>query len=178
MSASWRIALLRAVNVGGIKLLMSDLRAFAEALALAEPKTLLQSGNLVFRSDVAPAELEAMLERECQVRLGLKTAFLVRSGEEWAEAVAANPLRAAAEAAPSGFLVLALKTAPAAGRLEALRAAIPGPEQVEVVGRHAYIAFPDGMGRSKLSTALLDRKLGTGTGRNWNTTLKLLAMTR
>ena len=175
---SWRIALLRAVNVGGIKLLMSDLRAFADALELAEAKTLLQSGNLVFRSDAAPAALEARLEREAEARLGLKTAFLVRSGEEWAEAAAANPMREVADDAPSGFLVVALKAAASAAKVDKLRAAIKGPERVEAVGRQAYIAFPDGIGRSKLTTAVIERALGPGTARNWNTTLKLLEMTR
>ena len=41
-------------------------------------------------------------------------------------------------------------------------------------GRQAYVVYPDGVGTSKLTIALLERKLGTaGTGRNWNTVLKL-----
>ena len=42
------VALLRAVNVGGTKLPMADLRALLEGLGLTNVRTYLQSGNAVF----------------------------------------------------------------------------------------------------------------------------------
>ena len=52
--------------------------------------------------------------------------------------------------------------------------AVVGRETVELRGRHAYIVFPDGIGRSKLTNTVIESRLGTrGTGRNWNTVLKL-----
>lgn len=49
--------------------------------------------------------------------------------------------------------------------------------KVRVDGKQASVAYPDGIGRSKLTTALIEAKLGTrGTGRNWNTVLKLLEL--
>jgi uncharacterized protein (DUF1697 family) len=70
-----------------------------------------------------------------------------------------------------------LKSAPAAPAVEALRAAVPGPEVIRAGGRHLYISYPDGQGRSKLTGALIEKKLGTvGTARNWNTVLKLGAL--
>jgi uncharacterized protein (DUF1697 family) len=73
-------ALLRAVNVGGRNLIgMSELRAFAEQLKLNDPRTLLQSGNLVFKSVARPtADLERLLESEAAARLDLETNFMVR----------------------------------------------------------------------------------------------------
>ena len=70
-----------------------------------------------------------------------------------------------------------LKTAPAAGALERLRAAIKGPEGVELIGRNAYLVYPDGIGRSKLTIGVIEKALGVrGTGRNWNTVVKLAEM--
>jgi len=44
------------------------------------------------------------------------------------------------------------------------------------VGRQAYIIYTDGIGRSRLTPAIIDAKLGQrGTARNWNTVLKLAA---
>jgi uncharacterized protein (DUF1697 family) len=67
----------------------------------------------------------------------------------------------------------------AIGRAEIadLRAAIVGHERIEAIGRDLFIVYPDGVGRSKLTTALIERKLGArrGTGRNWNTVLKIAA---
>ncbi len=70
-----------------------------------------------------------------------------------------------------------LKQAPAAGSVQALQAAITGPEVVRARGRQAYITYPAGIGRSRVTNALIESKLATrGTGRNWNTVLKLLAL--
>jgi uncharacterized protein (DUF1697 family) len=48
---------------------------------------------------------------------------------------------------------------------------------VRAEGRQAYIVYPNGIGRSRLTNALIEKKLRTrGTGRNWNTVLKLDAL--
>ncbi|HEY8106092.1 MAG TPA: DUF1697 domain-containing protein [Gemmatimonadales bacterium] len=170
------IALLRAINVGGRKLVaMADLRDFLSQLGFHEPRSLLQSGNLVFRSDArSSAAIERTLEAEAVKRLGLETDFFVRSAAEWAAIVAGNPFPEEARRDPARLLVMCLKHAPAAGDVRALGEAIRGRETVRADGRTAYIVYPDGVGRSRLTAALLEKKLGTrSTGRNWNTVLKL-----
>ena len=58
-------------------------------------------------------------------------------------------------------------------------AAIVGAEIVRAEGRHLYAVYPDGVGRSRLTTQLIEKHLGTrGTGRNWNTVLKLMELAR
>jgi uncharacterized protein (DUF1697 family) len=59
----------------------------------------------------------------------------------------------------------------------ALQAAVVGRETVRAAGRQAYIYYPDGIGDSKLTLNVIEKKLGSrGTGRNWNTVLKLGAL--
>ncbi len=176
-----RVALLRAVNVGGNSLPMADLRAFAEGLGFTDVKTLLQSGNLVFADAKgrSTAALSALLEKEAKARLGLETDFILRTPEEWRALIAANPFQKEAGADPAHLVVLPLKgDAPGAGALEALRAAIVGSERVELRGRDLFAVYPDGIGRSKLTITIIERKLGgvRGTGRNWNTVLKIAAL--
>ena len=172
------IALLRAVNVGGRSLKMGDLVSFARELGLENPRTLLQSGNLVFESaDSSDAKLEKRLEAEAEARFGFQADFMVRSAAEWRALIEANPFADEARDDPSHLLVMPLKAAPAKDALEALRAAIKGSERVEIVGRNAYLVYPDGIGRSKLTITVIEKKLGVrGTGRNWNTVLKLAEM--
>jgi uncharacterized protein (DUF1697 family) len=175
------IALLRAVNLAGRnKVAMADLRALCTDLGLEHPQSLLQSGNLIFGSDdFTPAELEDLLERGAAERLGLETDFFVRTADEWEVAVRANPFPDEAERDPARLLVLALKDAPGPDRVSALQEAITGREVVEPVGRHAYVVYPDGIGRSRLTTKVIEKHLETrATGRNWNTALKLLARTQ
>ena len=173
------VALLRAVNiVGRNRVAMSELRALAERLGMKEVRTLLQSGNLLFRGGGSDAaRIERLLERETKKALGVETDFFVRTAAEWSGVVAANPFKAEAKSDPAHLLLMCLNDAPAPDAVRALEAAIRGRERLRVQGRHAWLVFPDGVGPSKLTSALIERKLGTrGTARNWNTVLKLEAL--
>jgi uncharacterized protein (DUF1697 family) len=175
------IALLRGINVGGHKpVAMADLRDLLTELGFVKARSLLQSGNLVFRSDRRTgANLEGLLEAETEKRLGHRTDFLVRSAEEWDGVITHNPFGDEAERDPAHLLVMFLKDAPDLKAVEALQTAIIGPEIVRAEGRHAYIVYPAGIGRSRLTNSLIERKLGTrGTGRNWNTVVKLAALAK
>lgn len=170
------IALLRAVNVGGAKVAMAELRALAEAIGLARPRTLLNSGNLVFEADGAADALEARLEAGIEARFGGPVPVLVRSAEAWDALMAANPYPDEAKADPAHLLVMPLKAAPTPDREAALTAAIKGRERARVVGDVAWLVYPDGIGDSKLTIQVIERHLGTvGTARNWNTVVKLAA---
>jgi uncharacterized protein (DUF1697 family) len=168
------IALLRAVNVGGRPAPSADLRALFAELGFGEVQTLLQSGNVVF-----DAALERRLEAAFEKKFGFASDFLVRSAGEWRDIIAANPFAKAAADDPAHLLLFALTKAPDPDKAKALQADWPGPEQVKVIGRDAYIVYPDGIGRSKLTNVLIEKRLGVrGTGRNWNTVLKLAALTQ
>ena len=174
------VALLRGINVGGNrKVAMADLRGFLGKLGLADAKSLLQSGNLVFRSDVRTGDLERLLETEAERRLGLQTDFFVRTAQEWKAIIAGNPFPGAARNDPSHLVVVFLKKAPDSKSVRALQAAISGPETVLSEGKQAYITYPAGIGNSRLTASVIDRMLGTrGTARNWNTVVKLGALTQ
>jgi uncharacterized protein (DUF1697 family) len=170
------VALLRGINVGGRKpVAMADLRNLLARLGFEDARSLLQSGNLVFRTNgKTGAQLERLLEAEAAKRLGLETSFLVRSASEWEAIVAHNPFPEEAKRDPAHLVAMVLKDAPKAGAVKALQAAITGREIVRAHGREAYLVYPDGIGPSKLTHALIEKTLGTrGTGRNWNTVLKL-----
>jgi uncharacterized protein (DUF1697 family) len=177
------VALLRAVNLGAHnKVAMRDLCALVESCGLVDARSLLQSGNVVFtlgagRAAAGAADLERLLEKASEKKLGVKTDYFVRTAKEWKALIAGNPFKEEAARDPSHLLMVALKDAPAAAAVRALQGAIAGRETVAVKGRHAYIAYRDGIGRSPLTMASIEKKLGTrGTGRNWNTVLKLAAL--
>lgn len=172
------IALLRAVNLAGLNTMgMADLRELMTSLGLEEVTTLLHSGNAVFRSHETPDRLEELLERAAEKEFGSRIEFFVRTAAEWKAMVAANPFPGEAKSDPGHLLAVVLKSAPTAAKVTALQQAIKGREVVRAKGRCAYIVYPDGVGRSKLTSALIEKRLGTrGTGRNWNTVLKLAAL--
>lgn len=173
------IALLRAINVGGKqKVAMADLRGLLSDLRFEGVQTLLQTGNLVLRGgSKTGANLERLLEAETEKRLGLSTTFIVRTAKEWGAIIGCNPFPDEAESDPAHLVVLFLKDAPSTGAVWALTAAIKGPELIRADGKQLYIVYPAGIGRSTLTNQLMEDKLGTrGTGRNWNTVLKLAAL--
>ena len=175
-----QIALLRGVNVGskGARVAMADLRKFALDLGFTSARTLLQSGNLVVEGGVAVGEaLEDLLAKEAKHRLGLTTEFLVRTPGELRDAIGHNPFADTARDDPSHLVVFFLKSEPGAGALESLRAAIKGRETVQLNERQAYFTYPDGIGDSRLTINVIEKALGVrGTGRNWNTVVKLAGM--
>jgi len=173
------IALLRAVNLGGYnRVAMSELRELVASLGMAEAQSLLQSGNLVFRSARrTPAALERLLEVETGKRFGLALDYFVRTVEEWQAIIAGNPFLDEAKRDPGHLVVMFLKKAPNPAEVKALSAAIRGPETLRHDGRQLYIYYPAGIGRSKLTGTLIEKELGSrGTARNWNTVLKLAAL--
>lgn len=172
------VALLRGVNVGGNNMVaMADLRAALTKAGFFNVQTLLQSGNVVLDAAASsPAKLESQLEAEVEKRLGVKTEFHVRSPVEWAAVITANPFDAEAKRDPSHLLVTFFKAPLDTAQVKAARAAITGPERLHADGRHLYMVFPEGMGRSK-AAVVVGKTLGaTGTARNWNTVQKLAAL--
>lgn len=172
------IALLRAVNVGGRKVTMKELREMAEKLGFANAQTLLASGNLVFETKkTAPTKLEASLEAAIEKTFGLFSDVMVRDPNEWRAIIDANPFPKKAKDDPAHLVVAVGKAGPDtkafSAWLEAFRARYDKGEQVKVIGRDIFIDYGDSIGQSKL---LIPKKLFTGTARNWNTTLKIAEM--
>lgn len=172
------VALLRAINVGGRnRVAMADLRELFVYLRLEPVQTFLQSGNVVFESPTrAGKPLERSLAAQCAVRLGVETEFFVRSARQWNAVVEQNPFAEEARETPGKLVVVFLKKTVSGSAIRTLQSAIKGKEYVSGVRSHVYVMYPDGIGRSRLTAAAIERVLGTpGTARNWNTILKLQA---
>lgn len=169
------IALLRGINVGGHqKVVMAELKKLCESLGLREVRTHLQSGNVVFRTTRSD---RAKLTKELEGVLSIQAKVILRSADELRAAIAANPMPAEAQRAPSGFVIVFLSDKPAAGAMESLRESYRGPETMHLHSSELYIHYGAGMGTSKLTNVLIERKLGVaGTARNWNTVTRLLAI--
>ena len=173
-----RIALLRAVNVGGTgKLPMAALRAALTEAGLAEVRTVLASGNVVFRDARSPEALEPVIEAVLAARFGLTTEVYVRSAKQWAEVVAGCPFPDAARDQPSRLIALICREPFDESRLADAQAAVPGAERITGAGRTLYIHYGEGMADTKVTAPWLWSRLGArGTARNWNTVLKLAGM--
>ncbi|MDQ3125061.1 MAG: DUF1697 domain-containing protein [Pseudomonadota bacterium] len=171
-----RIILFRGMNTGGVRAPVTELRAMAAGMGLKNPRTLAASGNLVVESGKGADALEADIEAAMEKTFGLKVAAMVRTPEQWAALVAANPFSKEAQAHPAKVLAMVMKAGIKPGALEAARALAQGGERVEAIDGVLYFWFPNGQGESAIFKKATPRMLGMGTGRNWNTILKLADM--
>jgi len=173
------VALLRAVNVGGRKLPMAELRALCAALGWQDVATYIQSGNVVFSAEARPQAIEAQLERAIKERFGLDVPVIVRTPGEWAALAASNPFPDAARDEPNRLQLLVSKRPPDPDAADKLMARAQGGESVKAAGGALWFHFPEGVGTSKLTPTLIDRACGSpATARNYNTVMKLLEMLR
>jgi uncharacterized protein (DUF1697 family) len=174
------IALLRAINVGGTgKLPMKDLKAACEKAGLEHVSTYIASGNIVFASEKSATAVKSLIAGLLRDHFGLiKNHTLIRVPEDLANVIARNPFAEAAKARPNLLMVNFLDDHPPAGAAAAL-AAYDGLERLHLDRNHLYVDYREGVARSKLTPAFLDKALKVpATARNWNTTNKLLEMAR
>jgi uncharacterized protein (DUF1697 family) len=165
-------ALLRGVNLGKRKVIMSELREVCEAAGFTEVRTLLASGNLIVKSKLTGAKLEAKLEKVIEDGLGLKTDVFVRDADQLDALIAANPFKAFTKA-NSTFMVVNFMRGPASkAEMEAMQKTSLTGEEIAQGKDCLYMKFPNGQGPSKLKLPKL------GSGRNWNTVQKLAAALR
>lgn len=177
------VSMLRGVNVGGSGLIkMEPLREAYESIGLADVRTLLQSGNVLFRSGLTDRRrLVKRIMQEIERRFDLQVEVVLRTLAEVASIVDRGPVLSP-RADKSKLLVMFLSSVPDAAAQAALRKWHKDKELKELLelrGPEIYLYYPDGVGRSKLTGAVIESKLDTaGTARNWNTLLKLVEVGR
>lgn len=162
------IALLRAVNVGGTgKLPMAALVKMCEGCGFAGVRTYIASGNAVFTSKLKERKVKALLEERLAALAGKPVGVLVRTADEMAAVVAANPFRAAR---PNSTVAIFLDEEPPSDALEEVKGR--RSELLALGVREIYVAYGDRMADSKLVIPVAK----AGTARNINTITKLAAM--
>jgi uncharacterized protein (DUF1697 family) len=173
------VSMLRGVNVGAHnRLKMDDLRALYESLKLRGPQSYVQSGNVVFKTDERDlVKLAKRIEAAIAKKFGFQTNVILRSAAELRDVVTRNPFAARHGIDPGKLLVTFLDGDPGEEARVKVRAIQCSPDELFIDGREAYIYFPNGMGRPTLSWAAIPKTLKvSGTGRNWNSVIKLLEM--
>jgi uncharacterized protein (DUF1697 family) len=167
------VVLLRGINVGKARQVdMGRLREVLTARGSTGVRTHLRSGNVVLDSALTEPELVRDAEEAIRAEFGMDVPVVVRTGEEVAAVLAADPLGGVARD-PARYLVTFLPAAPDDALVAALPAA-PEGEAHRVVGRELYQWLPGGISGSGMTDWPWGRLLGqVGTARNWNTVTKL-----
>ncbi|HEX6761932.1 MAG TPA: DUF1697 domain-containing protein [Gaiellaceae bacterium] len=167
------VALLRAVNVGGRKVPMADLRDAVESLGFVDVRTYIQSGNVLFSAPRVPKP--DALEHAIVDRFGISVDVVIRSAADLRRALERDPFP---DVDHSKLHVGFMAEKPVASALSAIDRDAFLPDQFAVAGRELYLYLPNGMARTKLPGHLLRRLDVPTTIRNWNTVTKLAELAR
>lgn len=172
-----QIVLLRGINLGPKRrVAMAELRTLLGEAGFENVRTYVQSGNIVLDSDAAPNQVEAKCAELISERFGFDVPVVVRTRDELAAVVAANPLQQVVTE-PKRYQVSFLSSELDPARIEELNGVAVEPEALFVDSREIYAWHPDGVARSKLWNKLAGTGLGvTATARNWTTVTTLLEM--
>ena len=157
------VGLLRAVNVGGRKLMMADLKAVADKLGFDSARTYIASGNLLFTSSGSERKVKSALEAALTEHMGKTVGVMVRTAKEMAAVARANPF-----ASEPGNRVVAIFLDEAPPADAAKMAKNVADERIALGTREIYVHYPSGQGRSKLRIPA-----AAGTARNMNTVEQL-----
>ena len=166
------VSLLRGINVGGRKpLRMDTLRQVYESLGLRRVRSYLQSGNLLFES-AEPDRLGLVrsIEAGIQAACGYHVPLFLRQPDELRTLLDGNPYLAGRNEDRSRLHVTFLYQTPDEAAWDRLVAPVGNPDEFMPAKAAIYLFCPAGYGKTKLSNAFFERKLGMPvTTRNWNT---------
>ncbi|PKB25800.1 uncharacterized protein (DUF1697 family) [Novosphingobium kunmingense] len=164
------VALLRAVNVGGTGALpMTRLKALGADAGLANPRTYIASGNLLFESDLTEPALIDRIEAALAQALDKRIEVFVRSLDELEAIIAANPFPDAVGSRHMVFFHAAPLPHDFGDRCRDRR-----DERLSVNGRELHVDYGEGIRTTKLK--IPDKH--SRTARNMNTVRKLAALLR
>jgi uncharacterized protein (DUF1697 family) len=175
------VALLRGINVGGRnRIPMVRLVDIFESAGYTRVRTYIQSGNVVFDAPSGailqiPTHVSALIKQQ----LALDVPTVARTASEFEQIVMANPFLSAHNPDLSALHVGFLANRPSAGQVAAIDVHRSPPDECVSCDRELYLRCPNGLARTKFTSAYLDRTLGTTTTiRNWRTTLAVLDLVR
>jgi uncharacterized protein (DUF1697 family) len=163
------VVLLRGINVGKHKRIkMGDLRALLEERGYEDVKTYLQSGNVVLSSRKPPASVQRDVEQGISETLGHEVDVVVRTADQLADTVAADPF-AGVRDDDRFHQVVFLGGKADLGELADTDFA---PERLVIREGELHAWCPDGTNDSPLMKALTKLRT-TATARNWRTVVAL-----
>lgn len=176
------ISLLRGINVSGRKQIrMADLKALYESAGFKNVTTYIQSGNVIFDSCVKDkSELSSIIENSIREHFKFEVPVEIRTHRELANVIKNCPFGPVdPEKDGSRVLVSFLSAIPGKAQLDDVLKYAATSEHLVLKGREVYLHCPNGYGKSKLSNAFLEKKLGVGaTTRNWKSVSQLYELSR
>lgn len=163
------LVLLRGINVSGRNIIkMDSLRQVLADAGFFGVQTYIQSGNIILDAD-SPTEVKSRIQALIREHWNLEIPAIVLSKDELQQAISRNPF----DGDPQSYLTF-FDTVPDAAAQRAFPFEKYLPDDIRIDGRIGYIRYATGS--TKLTNAVIEKKLGVCTSRNLRTCTTLLGM--
>lgn len=174
------VVLLRGVNVSGKNLVkMALLRDALKKAGFVNPKTYVQSGNIVVSQAHLNADKTRSMTASALEGLGIDVPIIVRSAKQWMSLPAQNPYFEKAHD-KSLYVVFLEKKLKAAAHEEgeiALSALATQGDRFHLTTQEVFLHLATSAGTTKLANTAIEKKLNAkATRRNWRTIEKIQAL--
>jgi uncharacterized protein (DUF1697 family) len=179
--ATTLVSMIRGINVAGHKpIKMAELVKLYQDLGFENPRSYLQSGNVVFETRGARGrDLAGAIERGILRAFEMDVSVALKSAAQMSAAFAGNPLASRPGVDPK-FLYATFLIRPDPGAsLDAVTLPLGKGEVAVHLGDVVYLYCPNGFGDTRINNTFFERKLRVrATTRNWNTVTALERMAR
>jgi uncharacterized protein (DUF1697 family) len=152
---------------------MQSLSQILESAGCAQVTTYIQSGNVVFNSDVDSVDrFGEEIGRAIERGHSFRPAVRLITADYLAEAIASNPYPEAVSD-PKSLHLSFLEHPPQEELVSEARQLLSESESFTVIGSLLYLHAPEGIGRSRFANRIDKALQMKTTGRNWRTIMKL-----
>jgi uncharacterized protein (DUF1697 family) len=158
---------------------MAELSSLFIDLGYPDALTYIQSGNVIFSSEIISDERETALKIEKAIlrRFDYTVPVMIRTSEELRKLFSVNPYLSEEKFEPSKMAVIFLHEKVTEEQIQKVKGIDYPPDKFKIVGKEIFIFCPNGFGRTKLYTNFFEKKMGViGTARNWKTITTMLEL--
>ncbi len=170
------LLLLRGINVSGKRLIkMESLVNLFNSLGFFNVKTYIQSGNIVFESDIVDKQMVKLkIDTAIEIEFGFKIISFIFDSEEWEKAIRNNPFISNNLIDPDKLHLSFLNNIPLAELQNLIILDKNNEDEFKIINNIVYIYCPNGYGNTKFTNTFFEKKLRiNSTTRNLKTVLKL-----
>jgi uncharacterized protein (DUF1697 family) len=171
--------LLRGINVSGKNIIKMDaLKMMLSNLKYENITTYIQSGNVVFQSNIDNSEkIEKQIKNSIKVTFNVDIPVLIMEFSIIKKIIIQNPF-VKDESKKKTFLhTTILSKMPNNSDIVNLESLKNIHDEFIIIGQVVYLYCPNGYGNTKLTNNFFEKKLNcSATTRNWNTMNKLFSL--
>ena len=169
------IAFLRGINVSGHRIIkMEDLKKLLSGLNLKDVHTYIQSGNLLFKSNLDEENIEKLITNEIKKTYGYDVKTFVLSYEKGQKILADCPFNLQQLKDKEAIYITLISWIPDKDKIEELTK-VNSHDEFTVLGNIIYVLCKNGYSQTPFGNSVIEKYLKQeATSRKMNTLIKLL----